>query len=147
MCTRPTQKMKAPLLPFTITNGHGQKQHYCQPCGVYKHESEFNKSALARRRRCCKLCYRKKYRATTDTEKMLRSVRNTVAKKDRLLARRWELSDVLAILARGCSELSKQTSHRYSIVQKQQEKPFTPDNAMLVTRKEAIGKRHLCFAT
>ena len=139
--------MKSPQLPYTITNDHGQTQHYCQPCGRYRRETDFNKSALAMRRRCCKTCYRKKYRAKTNTEKMLRSVRNIVAKKDRLLARRWELSDVLAILARGCSELSKQTSHKYSIVQKQQEKPFTPENAMLVTRKEAIGKHHLCIAT
>jgi len=137
--------MKSPPIPYTITSPEGETRYYCKVCDAHKPGGAFHNSALAARRRCCKRCARNR-KNQDRVAKMLRSVRRLVAATDKELAGRWELQDVLNILARGRSNLSGKTSEKYSIVRDSPNIPWTPSNSLLVTRREAMGRRHLCRA-
>ena len=137
--------MKSPPIPYTIINAEGETEYYCKVCDSHKTAGAFHKSAISPKRRCCKKCARNR-KNQDRVVKMLRSVRRLVAATDKSLAGRWELQDVQKLLARGRSHLSGQTSDKYSIVRDSPNIPWTPNNSLLVTRKEAMGRQHLCRA-
>ena len=140
--------MKPPRTPYTIMS-NGQKYYYCKKCDRHRPEEAFHKSAIAKRHRCCKACFKLQTTPVTEPQKMLRSVRRTVANSDKNLARRWELQDIMNILSRAkdkhdrvLSELTGRPAKKYSIVRRLPDMPFTPTNSLLVTRSEAMGRRH-----
>jgi hypothetical protein len=138
--------MKA-LTPHTITS-EGKILFYCKPCRGYREGHEFMPSER-KRRMPCRSCSKKKKKKKppkprSPVEKILNAIKVKIwSRKDGDLARRWEISDVLAILNRGRSDISGAVAEKMSIVVKDQALPFTPKNSLLVTRFEAMGKRHI----
>ena len=132
--------MKALPLPHTIVS-EGNLLFYCRTCNGYRAKAEFTPSSL-KRKLPCRSCAKKQRRCLSVVEKILAAVKTKIARHDRRLARRWEVADVERILARGVSDLSGATSEKMSVVQRDNDSPFTPDNSLLVTRFEAMGRHH-----
>jgi len=136
--------MKALPLPHTIVS-EGNLLFYCRTCNGYRAKAEFTPSSL-KRKLPCRSCAKKQRRCLSVVEKILAAVKTKIAHHDRRLARRWEVADVERILARGVSDLSGATSEKMSVVQRDNDSPFTPDNSLLVTRFEAMGRHHRMHA-
>ena len=132
--------MKALPLPHTIVS-EGNLLFYCRTCNGYRAKAEFTPSSL-KRKLPCRSCAKKQRRCLSVVEKILAAVKTKIAHHDRRLARRWEVADVERILARGVSDLSGATAEKMSVVQRNNDSPFTPDNSLLVTRFEAMGRHH-----
>jgi len=85
---------------------------------------------------------------------MLHSVKMICRRTNTKLASRWELADIIGLLAGGKidasgkrkSDISGKTAEKYSIVPKKPNAPFTPANALVITRREAMTHQHLCAA-
>jgi len=145
--------MKAEEPPFTITS-NDEQLYYCRPCRGYRPGQEFFPSYLARKCRQCKGCIAKKRKGIGAHQRMLQSVKMICRRTDTKLASRWELADIIGLLAGGKmdasgkrkSDISGKTAEKYSIVPKKPNAPFTPANALVITRREAMTHLHLCPA-
>ena len=133
--------MKALPPPHTIVS-EGNLLFYCRTSKWYRAKAEFTPSSLKRKLPCRSCAKKKQRRCLSVVEKILAAVKTKIAHHDRCLARRWEVADVKRILARGVSDLSGATSEKMSVVQRDNDSPFTPDNSLLVTRFEAMGRHH-----
>ena len=147
--------MKAEEPPFTITSNNEQL-YYCRPCRGYRPKNDFYPSFLNRKCRQCKGCLssKKKRKRVSAHQRMLHSVKMICRRTNTKLASRWELADIIGLLAGGKidasgkrkSDISGKTAEKYSIVPKKPNAPFTPANALVITRREAMTHQHLCAA-
>ena len=98
------RRMRELRPPYARTAANGDEHCFCAACDAYRPRAAFYATALAKRARTCKTCWRKQQRvrrAASAVDRMLHSVRNRLrARGHRELARAWERSDVVDVLRR-----------------------------------------------